>query len=110
MPSRIPDEIIVFGAVFVKARPESYFKLAYDFDRLRQVPGYLAIGKFSDPPQLSDLNGYSYDSEDIKAMKDCKPGNCQIQMPAGTIEELQKVLIFPLPMQRTRSMRTCARR
>jgi hypothetical protein len=97
MTSRIPDEIVVFGAVFVKATPESYFKLAYDFDRLRKVSEFLAIGKFSDPPQVSDLKGYSYDSEDIKAMKDCKPDNCQIQMPAGSIQALHKAVDFSAP-------------
>jgi hypothetical protein len=95
--SRIPDEIFVFGAVYVKAPPERYLKLAYDFDRLRKVSGFLAIGKFSDPPQVSDLKGYSYDSEDIKAMKDCKPDNCQIQMPAGSIEALHKAVDFSAP-------------
>jgi hypothetical protein len=89
LKSRIPDEIFVFGAVFVKAAPESYFKLAYDFDRLRQLPEFLAIGKFSDPPQVSDLKGFSFDSDDIKALKNCKPDNCQIQLPASGIEALQ---------------------
>jgi hypothetical protein len=97
MTSRIPDEIFVFGAVFVNAPPEKYFKLAYDFDRLRQVPGYEAIEKFSNPPQLSDLKGYAYDSDDIKAMKDCKPEDCQIQMPAGGIEALHKAVDFSAP-------------
>jgi hypothetical protein len=97
MPSRIPDEIIVFGAVFVNATPESYFKLAYDFDRLRKLSGYLAIGKFSAPPQASDLEGFSFDSEDIKALKDCKPDHCQIQLPASSIEELHKSVDFSAP-------------
>ena len=61
MPSRIPDEVFVFGAVFVKAAPEKYVKVAYDFDRMRQVSGFLAIGQFSDPPRVSDLKGFSFD-------------------------------------------------
>jgi len=97
MPSRIPDEVIVFGAVFVKAQPESYPKLAYDFERMSKVPGYLAIKQFSDPPQVSDLNGYSYDSDDIKAMKNCKPADCDIQMPAGSIAMLQRAVDFSAP-------------
>ena len=97
MPSRVPDEIIVFGAVFVKSTPESYFKMAYDFDRLRKLPGYLAIGKFSDPPQASDLEGFSFDSEDIKALKDCQPDKCQIQLAASGIEGFRKVVDFSAP-------------
>jgi hypothetical protein len=95
--SRIPDEIFVFGAVFVKAAPESYLKLAYDFDRLRRLPGYEAIGKFSNPPQLSDLKGFAFDSEDIKALKSCKPDNCQVQLPARGIEALQKSVDLSAP-------------
>jgi hypothetical protein len=97
MKSRIPDEIFVFGAVFVKAAPESYFKLAYDFDRLRQLPEYLAVGKFSDPPQLSDLKGFAFDSSDIQALKNCKPNDCQIQLPASSIEALHKSVDLSAP-------------
>ncbi|HTT19233.1 MAG TPA: hypothetical protein VMG82_09820, partial [Candidatus Sulfotelmatobacter sp.] len=95
--SRIPDEIFVFGAVYVKASPERYFKLAYDFDKLRQIPGYEAIEKFSNPPQLSDLKGYAYDSEDLKALKNCKPDDCQLQVPASSIEALQKSVDLSAP-------------
>lgn len=97
LKSRTPDEIFVFGAVFVKAEPESYLKLAYDFDRLRKLPEFLAIGKFSDPPQVSDLKGFSFDSDDIKALKSCKPDDCQIQLPASGIEALQKSVDLSAP-------------
>jgi hypothetical protein len=95
--SRISDEIFVFGAIYINATPESYLKFSRDFDRLRKLPGYLAIGEFSNPPQLSDLKNFTFDSEDIKALKDCKPGNCQIQMPASSIEELHQSVDFSSP-------------
>src|SRR5271167_2405780 len=57
--SRQPAEVFVFGAVYVKAPPERYVKLAYDFDRLRKIPEYLAIEPFGNPPQLSDLKSFS---------------------------------------------------
>ena len=97
LKARIPDEVFVWGAVFVKSTPESYFKLAYDFDRLRKLPGYLALGKFSDPPQVSDFKGFSFDAEDIKALKDCKPNNCQIQLPTGGIEGLRNFADLSAP-------------
>jgi hypothetical protein len=97
MKSRIPDEIFVFGAVYIKAAPESYFKLAYDFDRLRKIPEYLAVAKFSDPPQASDLKGFSLDSEDIQALKNCKPDNCQVQLPTSGIEAFQKSVDLSAP-------------
>jgi hypothetical protein len=57
--SRTPDEVFVFGAVYVESTPEKYAKLASDIDTLRRLPNYLAIQEFSDPPQLSDLDGFT---------------------------------------------------
>lgn len=95
--SRTPDEVFVFGAIHIKAAPESYLKFSRDFDRLRKLPGYLAIAEFNDPPQLSDLKDLTFDSEDIKALKDCKPGDCQIQMPTSSIEELHRSVDLSAP-------------
>lgn len=63
--SRTPDEVFVFGAVYVESTLESYLKLASDLDALRKLPSYLAIQSFSDPPRLSDLDGFALDQQDI---------------------------------------------
>jgi len=46
VPSRIPDEIFLFGAVYIHAAPEAYLRFARDFDRLRKLPSYLALAHF----------------------------------------------------------------
>jgi len=53
MPSRTPAEVFLFGAIYIHAAPESYLRFAHDFNRLRELPDYLALGVFSDPPQSS---------------------------------------------------------
>jgi hypothetical protein len=90
LPSRTPAEVFLFGVVYIHAAPESYVQFARDFDRLRRLPGYLALGVFSNPPQLSDLKDFSFDNDDIQALKNCKPGDCQLQMPASSIEEFHR--------------------
>ena len=83
----MPAEVLLFGAIYIHATPEAYFQYARNFDRLRQVPGFLALGVFTDPPQLSDLRGFSLDNDDIEDLKNCQPGNCRIQMPATSIDD-----------------------
>ena len=83
---------MLFGAVYIHAAPETYFQFARNFDRLRKVPGFLALGVFTNPPQLSDLKGFAFDSDDIDALKKCEPGNCRIQMPATSIEKLHRLI------------------
>ena len=97
LPSRMPDEVFLFGAVYVKAEPEKYVQFAHDYNRLRKLPSNLALGVFSNPPTLSDLKGFTFDNDDIKALKDCKPDNCLIQVPEGSIEELQKSVNWSAP-------------
>jgi len=90
LPSRTPDEVFLFGAVRIDAAPAAYIEYAGNFDRIRKLPGYVALGVFSDPPRLSDLEGFSFDADDVDALKRCKPGDCLIQAPASSIEELQQ--------------------
>ena len=97
LPSRMPAEVFLFGAVYIHAAPESYLKFAHDFDRRRKLPNYLALGVFSTPPRLSDLEGFSFDEDDVQALKDCQPGDCQIQMPASSIEEIQQSINWSAP-------------
>jgi len=97
LPPRTPAEVLLFGAVYIHAAPEAYFQFARNFDRLREVPGFLALGVFTNPPQLSDLKGFAFDSDDIRDLKDCEPGNCRIQMPATSIEELHRSINWSAP-------------
>jgi len=90
VPSRTPAEVFLFGAVYIHAAPEAYVRFAHDFDRLRKLPSYPALGVFSNPPQLSDLKDFSFDDEDIQALERCKPGACLIQGPASSIEEFHR--------------------
>lgn len=84
--SRTPDDIIVFGAVHINATPESYARFFMDFDRLRTLPTYLAVGKFTTPPAVNDLNGFSFEAEDVKQLNSCSPADCKVQLPAKSME------------------------
>jgi len=90
LPSRTPAEVFLFGAIYIHAAPESYAQFARDFDRRRELPSYWALGVFSSPPQASDLKDFSFDADEIQALKKCTPGDCQFQMPTGSIEEFQR--------------------
>ncbi len=97
LKSRIPDEIFVFGAVYINAEPEKYIKFITDIERLSKLPEYPGIGKFSSPPQVSDLKNFELDSDDIAALKKCKPGDCMLQMPSKSMELIQKSVNWSAP-------------
>jgi hypothetical protein len=97
LPSKTPAEIFVVGAVFVNATPEEYVKLAFDMGRLRRLPSYLGVGRFSDPPMLSDLEGFTLEPEDIRNLRICRAGKCGVQLPAEAMQELQKAVDWSGP-------------
>ena len=97
LESQTPDEVFVFGAVYVRAAPEAYLKMASDVAALRKLPNYLAIQKFSAPPQLSDLDGFTFEPEDIKQLKNCRPGQCEVQLPSEAMETFQRSIDWSAP-------------
>jgi hypothetical protein len=90
LDSPTPDEVFVFGIIYIESRAQRYLEFANDFDALRKLPNYLAIQKFSEPPQLSDLGGFTIDADDLKELKVCKPGDCELQLPSEAMEQFRK--------------------
>jgi hypothetical protein len=92
-----PDEVFVFGAVYVKASPEKYLELASSIDALRKLPGYIAIQSFTDPPQLSDLDGLALEHRDIEELRTCRVGHCEVQLPTEAMEEFKQSIDWSAP-------------
>lgn len=97
LDSPTADQVFVVGAVYIHSEPEKYLQLAADLDSLRKLPSYLAIGKFSDAPQLADLAGFALDEEDVKELRNCKTGHCGVQLPTEAIEEFQRTVNWSAP-------------
>jgi len=95
--SRTPDEVFVFGSVYVRSTADKYLKLASDIDELRKLPSYLAIRKFSDQPQLSDFDGFTLEADDVKQLKDCKPGKCDVQLPVEAMDAFKQSVNWSAP-------------
>src|SRR3954465_3371710 len=92
-----PDEVFVFGSVFVKSTPEQYLKFAPDSAPLAKGPSHLAIQRFSDPPQLADLAQFTLDDSDIKDLQHCTPGHCDVQLPTEAMGEFQRSVNWSAP-------------
>ena len=90
MQSPTPDEVFVFGAVYINSTPERYLKLAGDIDALRKLPSFIALQKFSNPPQIANLDGFVLDENDLNDLQHCKSGHCDVQLPTDEMEKFQR--------------------
>ena len=90
-----PSEVFVFGAVHIDGSPETYLKLTRNVGRLSGTPGYLAVGELS--ATTSDLSRLTVDPDDLKALKTCREGACDVQLPTSSITAFQNAVDWGKP-------------
>jgi hypothetical protein len=52
-----------------------------------------ALGRLSDPPQLSDLAALALDEEDLNDLRACRVGDCAVKLSAQEIESLRQAAV-----------------
>jgi hypothetical protein len=83
------DEVAVIGVTPVNVPPGELLHASRDVQRLRRSPQVLAMGRFSTPPILGDLDAMALDDEDLESIRECRPGNCGVKLSDGEMRELQ---------------------
>jgi hypothetical protein len=51
-----------------------------------------AIGRFSDQPQLSDLEALSLDDDDLTDLRRCRPGKCGVKLNDAEIAQVRETI------------------
>ena len=92
-----PSEVYAFGVVYIHGSPDSFLKRARDVNRLTGTPGYLAIRELPADPTAADLSGLTLDADDIKALKSCREGDCDIQLLATSIRAFRDAVNWAQP-------------
>jgi hypothetical protein len=90
LPTTDKPEIAVFGVVRTSGTPDALIRLARDVQKFRKVPQIPEMGVFSKPPRLADLGGLHHPPADLAALKDCKPGKCDVKLGAQGLERFSR--------------------
>ena len=91
------SEVYVFGAIYIHGSPASFLKTARDVDKLAGTPGYLAVGELPAAATAADLSALTLDPDDIKALKSCREGDCDVQLPAASIRAFHDAVNWSQP-------------
>ena len=86
LPWGDPSEVYVFGAVHVDGSPDTYLEAARDVRRLSGTPGYRGIGEIREDATVADLSALAFDAGDVEALKTCREGSCDVQLPTSGIQ------------------------
>jgi hypothetical protein len=91
------DEVALFGIVALDVPRPDVVRRVRDLASFLRTPGRTAFGVFSTPATLSDAGAFVADPSDLDALKECKPGDCNVKMPARSIEEFRSTIDWSSP-------------
>ncbi len=97
LPTSNPSDVFVCGVVYIHAKPAAYLQFMQDMTSRKTVAGYLGAGEFSTPPTVGDLDGLSLDPDDIEDLKNCRPGDCELQLPEESMEAARAAIHWNSP-------------
>ena len=83
-------QVAVLAIVRTTADPAVLVSATRDIGQLKKSRFVSAIQRFSDPPQLSDLDALVLSPRDRQALEDCEVGNCSFKLAAIEIEALRR--------------------
>ncbi len=92
-----PSEVYVFGAVRIDGAADVYLKAMRDISRLRANPGFLGAGELRPGMSAADLTSLVFDDDDVEALRACREGDCDVQLPAASIEAFRSRINWSRP-------------
>lgn len=97
LPWGTASEVYVFGAVHINGSPDVYLKAARDIKGLAAMPGYLGAGELRPDATIADLALPVFDGDDVSALKNCREGDCDVQLPSHSIESVRTEIDWTRP-------------
>ena len=87
-----PEEIALFGIVAVDAPRAEIVRQVRDLPNFLRTPGRTAFGLFQRPATVDDARTFVAEQSDLEAIKKCRPGQCDVKMPAARMDEFRRAI------------------
>lgn len=91
-------DVALFGIITVPLARDAYVRAARDFPASLRSPNRTQLGIFSNPATESDVATVTINSRDAAEMKDCKPGDCVVKLPATDMRRVREQVNWSAPM------------
>ncbi|MGH7676015.1 MAG: hypothetical protein ACREMV_12155, partial [Gemmatimonadales bacterium] len=85
-------DVAVFAIITAAVSRDDYVAQVRDFTRWLGAPTRTRFGLFSDPAVAADVDAVTIDSRDVTDLKDCRPGDCKIKLPATEMRRIHEAI------------------
>jgi len=90
-------EVAVLGAVWIKAPVKKYVQAMKHIEQLEHGDGFLITRRISDPPRLEDFADLDLPADDVKELKTCRVGKCDVKLDGDVIERIHREIDWSKP-------------
>ena len=90
-------DVVVFGIITLPVSREQYVRALRDFPTSLRTPNRSQLGIFSDPAVAADVAAVTITPRDVADMKDCKPGDCVVKLPATDMRRIHDEMNWSAP-------------
>jgi hypothetical protein len=97
LPSDPAREVAVFGAVWIKGSARDYVKLVQDIEQFERGGPFRVTKRISNPPQLSDFAAFKLPDDDLKSLRTCKVGDCEIKLAESALLRVRQSVDWSKP-------------
>ena len=91
LPRPDRDEAGAIGVVRINLAPDAFLARFRDIVRFERGGGVDAVGRFSSPAVLADLDGYVMPAEDAVDLQGCALDDCDVNLSAAQIQRFRGV-------------------
>ena len=81
-------DVVLFGIITLPVSRDQWTAGARVFPAALRTPNRTKIGVFSNPAGANDVAAIVIPERDVGEMKDCKPGNCVVKLPATDMRRI----------------------
>ena len=81
--------MFVFGAIWINAATSKYVARIKDIENMEKGGAFHVTKKISDPPKLEDFADLQLPDEDIRDLRGCKVGDCEVKLSATALQTLR---------------------
>lgn len=90
-------ELAHVGVVHIAATVDRFIERFRNIERFESGPGVPQIGRFSTPPQIGDFAALKLPAKDIAALRQCRPGACDLNLSKEAIARVRAEVNWSAP-------------
>ena len=102
LPTADDRDVAVLGVVHVSAPRAAFVQRQHDFPNALRAPTRSSAALFSAPAKPADVAAIEVSSKDVDELRNCRPSNCNIKLPATDMDRLQATIDWTAPEARAR--------